>query len=218
MFGIYDGGPVNDEHGTDFEFGSNGVLIVAKIGYRPEEGLLGLPARYSLGAFRHTGDFPDVATDLNGNNLFLSGVDARELSGQEGYYIIVEQMLYRDGPDSNRGLQGFLTVVVSPDEEKSPMPYFFNTGFIYQGLFPGRPEDKAAVGMYGAWFSSDLRDAQRAGGELAQSSETMFEVNYQLQLNNFTYVRPNVQFIADPNGLSEIDDALVLGVEFGITF
>lgn len=218
MFGIYDGGPVNDEHGTDFEFGSNGVLVVAEVGCRPEDGLLGLPARYSLGTFHHTGDFPDVATDLNGNNLFLSGVKAREMSGQDGYYVIVEQMLYRESPQSSRGLQGFFTFAVSPDEEKSPMPYFFNTGFIYEGLFPSRPDDKAAVGMYGAWFSSDLRDAQRAGGELAQSSETAFEANYQVQLNNYTYVRPNVQYIADPNGLSEIDDALVLGVEFGITF
>lgn len=125
MVGGYDGGPVNDEHGTDFNFGDNGVLIVAEIGYRPERGLFGLPARYSLGAFHHTGDFPDVATDVNGGNLLVSGSIPREMSGQDGYYMILEQMFYRESLHSSRGLNGFLTVVVSPDEEKSPMPYFF---------------------------------------------------------------------------------------------
>lgn len=220
MFGVYNGGPVNDEHGTDFDFGDNGVLMVGEIGYRPEQGLFGLPARYSLGAFHHTGDFPDVATDSIGGNLLAVGSTGipREMSGQGGYYIIIEQMLYRESSHSSRGLQSFLTVVVSPDEEKSPMPYFFNTGFIYKGLFSARPNDKAAIGMYGAWFSSDLRDAQRAAGQRTQSSETTVEVNYQVQLNPYTYIRPNIQYIADPNGLSEIDDALVLGLEFGLTF
>lgn len=77
--------------------------------------------------------------------------------------------------------------------------------------------DKAAVGMYGAWFSSDLRDAQRVGGLPTQSSEITFEINYQVQVNPYTYIRPNIQYIADPNGMSEIDDALVLGFELGIT-
>ena len=218
MFGVYDGGPVNDEHGTDFEFGDNGVLMVGEIGYRPEEGLFGLPARYSLGAFYHTGDFSEVATDVNGGNLLASGGIPREVSGQDGYYVIVEQMLYRENGETHGGLNSFFTFVVSPREEKSPRPYFFNTGCIYEGPFPGRPEDKAALGMYGAWFSSDLRDAQRNAGKRAQSSETAGEVNYQVQLNPYSYIRPNVQYIADPNGLSEIDDALVVGVEFGITF
>ena len=220
MFGIYDGDPFPDEHGADFDFGDNGVLLIGEIGFRPEEGLLGLPARYSLGAFHHTGDFPDVATDSIGGNLLASGSTGipREMSGQEGFYVVVEQLLYREGAQSNRGLQGFFTFVVSPDEEKSPMPYFFNTGFIYEGLFQGRPNDKAAIGMYSAWFSSDLRDAQRRAGQRTQSSETTLEVNYQVQLTPYTYIRPNVQYIADPNGLSEIDDALVVGVEFGVTF
>ena len=140
------------------------------------------------------------------------------MSGQEGFYVIVEQMLYRESSQHNRGLQGFFTFIVSPDEEKSPMPYFFNTGLIYEGLFAGRPNDKAAIGMYGAWFSSDLRDAQRGAGQRTQSSETTVEVNYQVQFKPYTYIRPNVQYTVDPNGLSEIDDALVVGVEFGVTF
>ena len=222
MFGIYDGGPVGDaggdDHGVDFDFGDNGVLLIAEIGYQPEKGLFALPGRYSLGAFHHSGDFPDVAVDSIGGNLIISGGLPREMSGQDGYYMILEQMFHRETPDKDQGLNGFLTVVVSPDEEKSTMPYFFNTGFIYEGLLPARPKDKAAVGMYTAWFSSDLRDAQREADVPSQSSESGFEVNYQVQLTPFAYVRPNIQYIMDPNGLSEIDNALVLGFEFGVTF
>ena len=63
-----------------------------------------------------------------------------------------------------------------------------------------------------------MPNAQRGAGRRTQSSETTVEVNYQVQFTPYTYVRPNVQYIADPNGFSEIDDALVVGVEFGLTF
>lgn len=220
MFGIYDGGPVNDEHGVDFDFGGNGVLIVAEIGYRPEDGLFGLPARYSFGAFRHTGDFPNVAEDTNGGNLLLTGTNPRMMSSQMGYYIIIEQTLSRTGgrADGDRGLNSFFTLVASPDEDKSTMPYFFNTGFIYTGLLPERPKDKAAIGMYVTWFSSKLADAQRAAGVPSQSSEASFEANYQVQLTPYSYLRPNIQYIVQPNGFSEIDNALVVGCEIGFKF
>ena len=218
MFGVYDGGPVNDDHGVDFDSGDNGVLLVTEIGHQPEEGLFGLPGRYSFGGFHHTGDFPHVAVDRDGDNLILSGSIPREMSGQEGVYIIFEQMFHRENAQTDRGLNGFITVVVSPDEDKSPMPYFFNTGFIYEGIFPGRPEDQVAVGMYTAWFSGDLRDAQREAGVPSQSTETALELNYHLQVNPYLYARPNVQYVVTPNGRSEIDNALVLGVELGVTF
>ena len=46
----------------------------------------------------------------------------------------------------------------------------------------------------------------------------VLELNYQMQLVPYSHIRPNIQYIMNPNGFSEIDDALVLGTEFGITF
>ena len=216
--GVYDGDATGDDHGADFSLGDDGVLLIGEMGLRPEEGLLSLPARYSVGAFYHTGDFSDVARDINGNNLFLSGLPAQQDSNQEGFYTIIEQMLYREQEGSTQGLNGFFTFVISPDTEKSTMPYFINGGLIYEGLFPERSSDKTALGFYTTWFSDDLRDAQEAAGLEGQTAETGIELNLQFQFTPYFYLRPDIQYIITPNGLSSIDNALVLGCEIGVTF
>ena len=216
--GIYEGDATDDNHGVDFDFGDNGVFMITELGLRPEEGLLSLPARYSVGAYYHTGDFADVATDVNGNNLFVSGLPGREDSNQQGYYTIIEQGLYREEAGSDQGLTGIFTFVLSPELDKSDMPYFMNAGMVYKGLFNGRPNDQTAFGFYTAWFSKDKRDAQEAAGIEGQKAETGIELNHQFQFTPYFYLRPDIQYIVNPNGLSSIDDALVLGCEIGVTF
>jgi len=217
---VYDGDPNNGDpkHGANFGFGSNGVLLLGEIGYKPECGLFSMPSRFSLGGYYHTGHFQDVSQDAVGGNIFLSGLPAREHAGQEGVYLICEQMLHRNPDRPKTGLNSFVTFVVSPVDDKSVMPYYFDCGFIYEGLFPKRPEDKTSLGMYSAWFGGALRDAQRAAGLASQTNETVFELNHQFQINRYFYLRPNIQYVVRPNGLTSIPNALVLGVEMGITF
>jgi len=217
---VYDGDPNagDDRHGANFGFGDNGVLLLWEIGCKPEQGLFSMPGRYSLGGYYHTGHFPDVARDVTNGNIFLSGLAAQEHGAQEGFYLIVEQMLHRNPNSPKTGLNSFLTFVLSPEEDKSAIPYYLNGGLIYQGLIPGRPEDKTALGFYSAWFSSTLRGAQRSAGLHGQTNETDIEFNHQVQVNRWLYFRPNIQYVIKPNGLSSIRNALVLGVEAGVTF
>ena len=216
--GIYQGEAVSGEHGTDFSFGDNGAFLISELGLRPEEGLLSLPARYSVGAYYHTGDFADVATDENGTNLFVSGLPGREDSSQQGYYTIIEQMLYRKNAGSSQGLTGIFTFALSPELEKSDMPYFMNAGLIYKGLFESRPADQTACGFYTTWFSKDKREAQESAGFEGQESESGIELNHQFQITPYFYLRPDLQYIINPNGLASIDNALILGCEIGLTF
>lgn len=216
--GVYDGDASGEDHGADFSLGDNGALFISEIGVRPDQGIFDLPGRYSVGAYYHTGDFTDVATDVNGNDLFLTGLPGREDWNQQGYYTIVEQMLYRENEEGPQGLNSFASFVLSPDLEKSEMPYFLNGGLIYRGLFTQRPNDQTALGFYTAWFSSDKRNAQREAGLEGQTHETGIELNHQFQFTPYFYLRPDIQYIINPNGLSSIDNALVLGCEIGVTF
>ena len=218
--GVYDGDPSHgdDRHGANFGFGDNGVLVVSEIGYKTNTGLLGMPCRYSFAGYYHTGDFPDVAEDAFGTNLFLSGSPGRPHSGQYGFYLIFEQMLFRNARNPDTGLNGFVTFVVSPDEDKSVMPYYVNGGLIWEGVIPCRPHDKLDLGFYSGVFSDRLRAAQHEARLPGQTSETDIELNYQLQLTPYLYVRPNVQYVFKPNGQNTIRNALVLGAELGITF
>jgi porin len=63
-----------------------------------------------------------------------------------------------------------------------------------------------------------MRDAERAAGLGSQTNETDIEFNHQVQINPYLYIRPNIQYVIKPNGLNGIRNALVLGVELGITF
>jgi porin len=39
-----------------------------------------------------------------------------------------------------------------------------------------------------------------------------------VQLSNFLYVQPNIQYIVQPGGTGSIPDAFVLGMQIGVTF
>jgi porin len=218
--GVYDGDVTSgyDLHGTNFGFGDNGVLIMTEAGYKSDSCLGGMPGRYSLGAFYHTGHFSDVSRDTLGTNLLATGLPAEQHWGQEGFYLLFEQMLLRNHCDPATGLESFVTFVAQPDEEKSTMPYYLNGGLIYQGLVPGRPSDKTSLGFYTAWWSRNLREAEHEAGLSAQSCETLIELNHQFQLNSFFYLRPDIQYVIKPNGQTSIHDALVLGMEVGVVF
>lgn len=83
--GVYDGDPGQegrDDHGTDFTFGDNGVLILTEAGYKPQQGLLGLPAAYKIGGYYHTGDFNDVAKAQGGGRSSIPPGRRRLIPGQ----------------------------------------------------------------------------------------------------------------------------------------
>ena len=50
-----------------------------------------------------------------------------------------------------------------------------------------------------------------------QSSETTIEVNYRAQPTPWLSLMPNVQYV-QPNGLSSICNALVIGFQAKVTF
>ncbi|MFO1113501.1 MAG: carbohydrate porin, partial [Rhodospirillales bacterium] len=115
-------------------------------------------------------------------------------------------------------LYGFFVFVAAPDEDKNTFPYFVSGGLIYEGLFDSRPKDKAGLAVASGFYSSDLRDAQRDADVRRQYAETILEVNYQVQFTQYFYVRPDIQYVIDPSGYDNIDNALVLGFEAGVTF
>lgn len=219
--GVYDGDPEhggNNRHGANFALGDNGTLILVETGYRPQRGLLGLPGAYKLGAYYHSGDFQDVAADVNGNNRLVTGLSGERRSGNRGYYVLVDQVLYREAARSEQGLSGFFVFTLAPEKSRNTLPYFYSIGLIYQGLFDARPKDKTAFGATTGWFSDEIRDAQRNAGLERQSAETVLELNHQIQLTPYFFVRPDIQYVINPNGLGSIDNALVLGFEAGVTF
>ena len=182
------------------EFGApsgSGVLALGEVGYLAgkDGGATGLPGQYKVGGYYDTERLTD----------FDSGKSKR---GTWGVYGMAQQMLYSENDRYSEGLSGFLALSYAPPDVNA-MQFMAAGGLSYQGLIPNRPEDSLSlIGAYGL-FSDDLS---------GQDGETLLELNYRAQIAPWIYVQPDMQYIIDPDGRSDIDDALVLGFALGVVF
>ena len=222
--GIYNGDDRvgdNKYHGTDFSMRSNkGVLLLQEFSYllNQSEDSKGLPGNYKLGGMYDSGKFDDFYKDENGNSAAVSGLPKRKHRGTYGFYLHGDQMVYREGgPDSKQGLTLFSVLTFAPPDVNE-FSFFVDGGLVYTGLVPKRDTDVTALGFaYGQW-SKDLANYQNDSGQSPQKYEVMMELNYKIMLTPYFYLQPDLQYIFNPGGTGNIDDALVVGTRVGVIF
>jgi porin len=189
------------ENGVDFVLNpQDGVLTVAEVGYQRNQAKddTGLPGNLKIGGYYDSSDFDPVDDE------------GRERDGNYGFYLLLDQMMYREGgPGSQQGLTPWAAFTFAPVERVNPIPFLASGGLIYEGLVPGRDDDITALGVYYGKFSGRLQD---------QNAETVVEANYRFQLAPWFYVTPDFQYVFRPNGSDQIDDAAVFGGEISIDF
>ena len=69
-----------------------------------------------------------------------------------------------------------------------------------------------------AKYSGKIKDSQQSVGASAQKYEIMFEFTHKIMITKWMYMQPDLQYIIQPGGTGNIDDALVIGFQFGLTF
>src|SRR5262249_8000842 len=157
--------------------------------------------------------------DVTGGPAPLTGLPARMTRGKSGFYVLADQMIYRERPGpSPQGLTPFVAVAVAPDESTNLLPLFVDGGLVYTGLIPGRDNHVAAFGVVYGRFSSELRRSQRLQRQTGvaaaiQYYEVALEWTYAIQVARWLSVQPDVQYIIRPGGSSSIPNALVLGTQ-----
>jgi hypothetical protein len=75
---------------------------------------------------------------------------------------------------------------------------------------------RTATALTGSWGGA--RDTLFSDDLPGQDGETLLELNYRVQIAPWAFVQPDLQYIIDPGGRSDIDDALVLGFAVGVAF
>ena len=222
--GIYNGdNRVGDNkyHGTDFSMRSNdGMLFLQEFSYLLNQGedSQGLPGNYKVGGMYDSGTFNDYYKDENGNSAAATGLPRRQHKGTYGFYIHGDQMVYREGNvKSKQGLTIFSVLSLAPGNVNE-FPFFIDGGLVYAGLIPKRDTDVTSLGFaYGKW-SRDLANYESESGQPPQKFEVMVELNHKFMLTPYFYLQPNVQYIFNPGGAENIDNALVLGTRVGVIF
>jgi porin len=222
MGGIYNGDSAiraDSHNGADMSL-DGPLFAIGEVAYDLNglPGDSGLIGNYKAGVWYDNAVFTDY--DTVGYNTPPS-----TRRGNWGCYVMADQVLVSFGErDRNSGLGICGSLLVSPDESVSEMPWFFTAGVVARGFLESRPRDTAGFGLVHGNFSNDLRHAQERE-ELfdpviaPQTDETALEWTYRLYFYHASiFFQPDVQYILNPGGTGKNDDALVLGCQLGVNF
>jgi porin len=195
MFGLYDSNPATGRISSrNFEPSFNGEgLIIGEVGFsvNNDRDLKGLPGNYKVGGYYDTSNF-----------ALLSAPEAKR-SGNYGFYLLMDQMIYREGaPGSDQGLTPFATFTLAPSNDINTFPFFFSTGMVYEGLFPSRDTDTTSFGFSYGNVSKDL---------IGQDFEILMELSHIFNITPWLSVQPDIQYVIHPGGSSQIPNAFVIG-------
>lgn len=197
-------GNLNNAHGTQIRLDKgDGALTVAEFGYAPhvDEGhynktAIGLWC-YSVRA----NDMVDV--DAFGNPLHRR---------DQGFYFLAERTLRTEQNDSAQGLSGFIRFgTVNKDVYQAD--WSGSLGLHYQGLFDGRDDDVAGIAVTTSHASGKYRQLNAS-----DSSETVVEITYRVQLQPWLALQPVAQRIFNPNMDAVLRDAWVAGMRLEAAF
>lgn len=202
--GVFDGATVagieTGPRGPGSLFGAPADLfVVAEGGLRWSQH--GRPGRVGFGGWQHTGEFD------RGDGSVQNGLD--------GLYLVVDQVLWRPheaAPHANvRGLGAFLQYGWS-DPDGTVFEQYCGAGGLWTGPLAQRPDDQLGCGL--AW----LRWREDPGGGIRGGGEVALEVFYRAQVTSWLSLLSDVQWIHDPGGRPELDDALVLTLRIEARF
>lgn len=212
MGGVYNGDPdvgLANRQGVDFSM-KGPPLGIGEVGYRHNQGTgdTGLAGNLKAGGFVLGGRVPEFGS-------------TRSSEGRYGFYAVADQAVLRFGePETKRHLGIFGSVVVAPDSQVSPMPWYFNTGLVAYGPFDARPRDFLSLGTaYGA-FSGPLRTAQQVQPTVGPDPnvppyEMTIELSYGIQAMPGMLLQPGVQWLVNAGTSSS---ALALGLNVVLSF
>ena len=232
-------------HGLAFQgFGpdpsQNGLFAIGETGFTPKIGLSKLPGKYAFGVFYYEQDNASFfGAHYSGFYGFYWQVDQmlfREPSHEEPASLAKtppDRRSVADGDSgkslsepvpaiksklSNQGLYLFSLFTYAP-KYNNILPFYFHTGLVYKGLIPTRDNDQLmAVFGFGQYSISNIQAFQREGNVNQPNYTAVLEVAYRIQINKWAFFQPYLQYITQPNGTGEIENATILDFETGIAF
>ena len=176
---------------------------------------------FSIKVPSRNGDLPGnyrfgMLYDPRGKERFDTGILGHPMEvekGDVGFYMSLDQMLFRENPQDMQGLGWFFRYGYRHGNVNR-IEHFWSTGAQYQGLIPKRNEDVLGFGMYSVIASEDYREFVNDDFR----RETGYELYYQFQLTPWLTFTPDLQYIYQPGGLTSATDAFVIGFRARVIF
>ena len=198
-------------HGVDWSINSsNGFMMIGQVEWTPEffkkqkdgkdvpgSGLQGL---YQIGVYYFNG-YSD-----------LSYYGSSDRTNGYGFYIQGQQEIWVNENNTSQNVLVWAGLQYSPIQSISTMPLMGYAGVQFNGFVPKRPNDSFLDSWLIGSFNNKYSQSYKA------SYESVVEISYIFELNNYISIQPDIQYIMRPSGDSQADDALVLGGQVSVSF
>jgi porin len=194
---------------------ATGVLVPFEIAWLP--GFRGLAGSYKFGAWYNSSTAPDIVENTMGQPLAIAGGKPLMRHGLYGGYINFQQRLTGGGGATNPGLGVFLNAAYA-DRRTSTLDGQVTAGMLYTGPFSSRPADELGFAVGETHVNPRVADVERmenAAGNApvgVQRSEWASEVFYNIHVRGWLDLRPNVQYVVAPGGVSRNTNDLIFGL------
>lgn len=188
-------GDPDDDRDTDFRISRHdGALLVSEVG-RVSETRKGHYYKVAAGAWQFTDRFENISGDQE--------------RGNQGFYVLGERELAK----WNRfAISGFARLGIA-DGSINAFDQYLGGGLVISGFLDARPEDRMGIAFAHGRFGDDWREANGV-----ESAETAIEWSYEMPVAGWLTLQPNLQYIVNPSGDPSLDDAVVAGVRFAISY
>lgn len=225
--GVYEVNPDNiktESNSDGFNLDMNnvkGATIPVELAWKPKLAAFnGLPGEYKVGALYSTAEANDIKTA------------GKVHDGKQSFWINAQQQLSHAGQDPKRGLYVSFNGVVN-DKATTFVQSTQQLALWYKGPFDSRPNDSIGFGIANYVVNDRAKDKQIVTNESRgyysydpiasnyipiQDDELNVELNYTYQWSPAVMLRPNIQYIHQPAGVKEVDDAWVAGLSVKLIF
>ncbi|WP_046786239.1 carbohydrate porin [Pseudomonas putida] len=231
QIGAYEQNPSNTENTNGFKLsgsGTQGAVLPVELVWTPR--MDGLPGEYRAGYYYSTSNARDVLKDSSGQPAVISGAAYRSASSKHGIWLGAMQQVTQRAGDASRGLTLF-AMGTAHDRKTSKVDHYLSVGAIYKGLFDARPKDDIGIAISEVHVNpayrknaaltnlvNGIEDYDDPNYLPVQQTEYNAELNYGLHVTDWLTVRPNLQFVRHPGGVTAVDDAWVGGLKVQATF
>lgn len=166
-----------------------------------------LPGNYRFGLIYDPRTKERYRDDLDGD------LPPKYQTGDVGFYMSFDQLVFRESPRDDQGLGMFFRYGYRHGEVNR-ISDFWSVGAQYKGLVPDRDNDVLGFGVYSAigsqqyqrWVDPDF------------DRETGYELYYNIQITPWLHLTPDFQYIYQPGGSRDADDAFVVALRARVTF
>lgn len=245
MFMSYPNATASSNHGLAFQGyapdpSQNSILAMAETGFTPKIGASQLPGRYAFGGYYYGG----WNTSFNGSRypgrygfywqmdqmlfreptveeapvLGKGASDGKTVAGSGDGKNFKAPVSTEKPKLNDQGLSFFSLVTFAP-KYNNILPFYFHTGLVYKGLIPTRDNDLTMFAFgYGQYSFYNIQNLQEGDVVNQPNYSMVLEWDYRIQVNQWAYFQPFVQYIIKPNGTGAVENATVLGFQTGVIF